>query len=188
MRPRTTVLLLLLVGTALTGWGEELVLTLQPDKCQIHFTLDSTLHTVHGEMALDEGSITFDPTTGVANGKIVIDATRTVTGNGKRDHKMHAEVLESARFPSIVFSVSAVQGRLEQEGASELQLSGTVSVHGASHAVSFPAHVVRTGDQISATATVTVPFVEWGMQDPSVFVFRVDKQVLVDLEVRGPLS
>jgi len=43
----------------------------------------------------------------------VFDATRAETGNQGRDRKMHEEVLESARYPEIVFTVSGASADLD---------------------------------------------------------------------------
>ena len=41
----------------------ELVLTLDPAQSAVHYTVDSTLHTVHGTFALIRGTVQFDPET-----------------------------------------------------------------------------------------------------------------------------
>jgi len=42
----------------------EIVLTLDPAQSKVHWTVDSTLHTVHGTFALKSGTMHFDPETG----------------------------------------------------------------------------------------------------------------------------
>jgi hypothetical protein len=38
------------------------------------------------------------------------------------------------------------------------------------------------GDDVALATHFTVPFVAWGLKDPSTFVFRTDKQVTLDVE------
>ena len=38
----------------------EIALTLDPAQTKLHFSVDSTLHTVHGTFALKSGSLKFD--------------------------------------------------------------------------------------------------------------------------------
>src|SRR5689334_18219775 len=70
----------------------------------VHFTLGTALHTVHGTFKLTRGTILFDPATGRASGELVVDATTGQSGNNSRDKKMHKEILESQKYPTITFT------------------------------------------------------------------------------------
>src|ERR1700686_4875821 len=67
----------------------EIVLTLDPAQSRVHWTVDSTLHTVHGTFALKSGTVQFDPETGKASGEIVVYAPSGESGNNSRDKRMH---------------------------------------------------------------------------------------------------
>jgi len=177
-----------LFATAFPLEAAEQILELDLDTTAVTFTLGSTLHTVDGVLHLKEGRIVFDLDSGAASGRVVFDATLTETGNKKRDKKMHAKVLESGDFPDIVFTPETIEGTLNETGDSNLTLGGTVSIHGSDHPVTLKATVERKGGTISATSALTIPFVEWGMEDPSAFIFRADKQVEVSLRVQGILG
>jgi len=84
-------------------------------------------------MPLVGGTFRFDPATGAASGEVTVDARRAETGNAKRDKTMHADVLESERFPSIVFKVERVEGALAESGRSDLRLAGVMILHGSDH-------------------------------------------------------
>jgi hypothetical protein len=101
---------------------------------------------------------------------------------------MHHDVLESERVPEIVFHLERVEGELVLAGTSDLVLVGTVSLHGEEHELSFPASVRCDGPRLAGTAHVAIPFVSWGLEDPSFFLFRVDKEVQVELEVEGSVT
>ena len=58
--------------------AEEAVVTLDPAKSQVEFTLESTLHKVHGSFKLKSGTINYDTATGVARGAIVVITDRRV--------------------------------------------------------------------------------------------------------------
>ena len=100
---------------------------LDPAASAVTFTLDTTFHEVHGTMVLTAGTIRFDTETGEASGEITVDATRTATGNEDRDETMHAEVLETARYPTIVFRARRVEGVVADPGRSELRIVGVMS-------------------------------------------------------------
>jgi polyisoprenoid-binding protein YceI len=169
--------------------ASELILKLDPTQTRIDFTLSATLHQVEGTLALTSGEIRFDPATGAASGRVVVDAKSAQTGSAGRDRTMHDEVLESARYPQIVFEPERLAGTFDRPGASRITLSGTVEVHGARHPVVLPAEVeVGPGGALTGTATFEVPFVEWGMKDPGNFLLRVAKKVTVTVRLSGAVG
>jgi len=180
--------ILVLGATSAPLGASEQVLRLDPDATSVAFSLKSTLHTVHGEFTLDEGVIIFDDEIGKAGGRVVIDATSGLTGNAKRDRKMHTKVLESEEFPEIVFTPEAMEGRLVASGSGPITLRGTVTLVGENHPISIDAQVARQGNEVTAAFAIPVPFVEWGLQDPSVFVLRTDKVVSVEVTAHGTLE
>ena len=158
--------------------------TLVVDEAATHirFELDAGLHMVHGTAKVTQGEIRFDPATGSASGRVVVDARSLETGNGSRDKTMHAEVLESSRFPEIVLTPERLEGTVPAQGEGDVTLSGTLEIHGGKHPIRMPAHVREAAGQLTGTAGFTVPYVAWGMKDPSVFLLRVKKEVPVTIE------
>jgi len=183
---------LLTLAWASPATAAETVVQLDPEATEVSFVLGATAHDVHGTFGFREGTIRFDPATGEASGELVVDATAADTGNGSRDKTMHKKVLESDKFPNIVFHIERVKGSLPEPGAAgakaSLELQGTMEIHGGKHPLTMPAEVTRDGDTIHATTHFDVPFVEWGMHDPSVLFLRVEKNVAVTVETEGHLQ
>jgi len=165
----------------------ERTLRLDPAASHVDFTLDATLHKAEGKIPVREGEIRFDLETGHASGRIVLDARGATTDNKGRDEKMHEQVLESARFPEIVFVPTEAHGSLDPSGAGSVSLTGTISIHGADHPFTVTAQVKTEGEKLSAAGSFMIPYVKWGMKDPSVFVLRVAKEVEVHIEAVGSL-
>ena len=175
-------------GAVASARAAEKVLTLDPAASTLSFILDTTFHKVHGTMKVVGGTIRFDPAGGAASGEITVDAKSARTGNGKRDKTMHADILESARFPTIVFTIDRVEGALPGGAPGELKLHGAMTLHGSTHPVILPARVRIEGARASAEASLTVPYVEWGLADPSFFVVRAEKTVDVSIVAQGTLA
>jgi polyisoprenoid-binding protein YceI len=152
------------------------------------FTLGATGHTVHGKFNVKSGSIRFDPATGAASGKIVVDATSGDSGNGDRDRRMHKEILQSKEFPEISFVPSKVRGMVNASGESKVEIDGTFTIHGASHPLTASAVVTASGDRLQAKVRFVVPYVSWGIKNPSDFFLRVGKTVDIDLDASGHIS
>ncbi|HLG99091.1 MAG TPA: YceI family protein [Bryobacteraceae bacterium] len=178
------VLLFCLAGFA---FGET-SLELDPAKTEINFTLHDPLHTVHGNFKLKRGTVHFDPETGKAGGEIVIDVASGQSGNGSRDKRMQKEVLESQKYPEALFVIDSVKGRLESEGESTLDMHGLFKIHGADHAMTLTFLVDAVGGgHYNATSHFDIPYVAWGMKDPSNFLLKVDKKVEIEVKAAaGP--
>jgi polyisoprenoid-binding protein YceI len=168
--------------------AQSVTLHLDPARTQITFTLGAVLHTVEGTFKLKSGMVQFNPATGEARGDVVVDATTGESGNNSRDQKMHKSVLETQNYPEIVFVPERVQGQVSLAGESHVQIQGLVKLHGSQHEITIPADLQVTGNQLTASLHVAIPYVQWGLKDPSTFLLRVDKKVDVAIRVAGSLS
>lgn len=179
--------LALLAGPAAAG--EMSVFHLDPERSSVEFVLDATLHKVRGSLGPVRGRIAFDPESDLATGEVVIDLTRAETGVDRRDRKMHEKTLETDRHPEAVYRIYQIDMPDHlQEGRNELQLHGELDFHGATREISVPAVAVLDGEEVRATAWIEVPYVDWGLDDPSFFILRVGKSVRVEMEVVGRLE
>ena len=157
-------------------------LELAPDKTQIHFELGATLHSVEGTLRLVRGDLRFDTTSGRADGSLVIDARSAETGIARRDHTLHEEVLESERYPEIVFTAERIELTRSSPERGEVVVSGRVTLRGEEHPLRIPAHLERVDDDIHITSTFKVPYVAWGLRDVSNWVLHVDDEVVVHVD------
>jgi polyisoprenoid-binding protein YceI len=171
-----------------TASASEQVVELDPAQTQVHFTVGSTLHTVHGEFKLKKGVIRFDAETGAASGAIVIDATSGDSGNSSRDSKMQKSVLESQKYPEITFTPRRVKGRVASQGDSQVEVEGTISLHGVDHPLTIPVKVTAKDGQITADTHFVVPYIQWGLKNPSTFILRVSDKVDIDIHATGRLA
>jgi polyisoprenoid-binding protein YceI len=182
---RRRILLLCLIVVPL--WGQEIALEFDPARTQIDFSLGDLLHKVHGSFQLKRGSIRFDPAGGKASGEFVVDVTSGDSGSGARDRRMHKDILESQRYPQAVFTPDRIEGRLAAEGSSEVDIHGQFRIHGADHEMTLHAQVTKKGDEITAVSRFTVPYVKWGMKNPSSFILRVSDHVEIEVHGAGRL-
>jgi polyisoprenoid-binding protein YceI len=154
---------------------------IDPAQTKVEFTLSDVLHTVHGTFQLTSGTLRFDPATGTASGELVVDAKSGDSGSKARDKRMHANILESDKYPQIAFRPDRIEGKLAPEGKSQVQLHGMFSIHGAEHEITVPALVESAGSQYSINATFAVPYVKWGMKNPSNLILRVGDTVEISV-------
>jgi polyisoprenoid-binding protein YceI len=181
-------LLAVLILTASTASAAEVALELDPAQTHVAWTLRDVLHTVHGTFKLTRGNIRFDPITGKASGELVVDAASGESGSHARDGRMHKHVLESEKFPAITFRPDLVEGAVNLDGDSRVQLHGLFGIHGAEHEVTVPAKVHCEKSHMNATIDFAVPFVKWGMKDPSTLFLKVKDSVEIEVQTGGPMN
>jgi polyisoprenoid-binding protein YceI len=165
--------------------AQEVVLDMDPAQTRVNFKVDSSLHTVHGTFNLKSGTVHFDPDTGKAGGEIDVYVASGESGNSSRDARMHKEILETAKFPEAVFRPSQVEGKVALSGASDVKLHGIILLHGKEHEIVATVHAELASGQWKGAARFDVPYIQWGIKDPSNWLLKVKPVVNVDLEMAG---
>lgn len=168
--------------------AQALEVTLDPAQTEIHYTLPATAHTVHGTFQLKSGEVRYDPATGKASGAIVVDATSGTSGNNGRDSRMHREILESPKYPDIVFTPQLVKGMVNPQGASQLEVSGVFRLHGEDHDFTMPVSVQLNGAEATASTQFSIPYEKWGLKNPNTFILRVKDTVDIDIRAAAHIS
>jgi polyisoprenoid-binding protein YceI len=162
--------------------AQESAVQLEPAQTKIEFSLGGNVHTVHGKFALKSSALRFDPSTGKIEGAIVVDATSGESGNSGRDARMHREILESDKFPEIVFTPTQMTGAVAAQGSSTVQVSGRFRLHGQDHDVTLPIEIKSDGRNLQIDTHIDIPYVKWGLKNPSNFFFRVSDTVAIEIQ------
>jgi polyisoprenoid-binding protein YceI len=168
--------------------AQDVEFRLDPQHTTLNFTLGDVLHTVRGTFHLKRGSLRLDSASSKLMGEIVVDAKSGESGSGMRDRKMHREVLESDRYPEITFRPDRVDGTVLLQGNSSVRVHGIFSIHGSDHELTAPAEVEVSADHWTAILHFAVPYVNWGMKNPSTLFLRVSESVDIDLTAAGTVT
>ena len=190
-RSRAFALVLVVLAFAHQAAGAESRagrLELDPAKTLVEFRLPGALHATHGKFKLTHGAITADFASGEASGSIVVDARSGESGIAARDDRMKTSVLEAQKYPEIIFTPRHVDGRLEKDGQFQAKLDGVLTIHGARHEIVTEVRGRLVENSLTAACHFSVPYVEWGMEDPSLFFLTVAKQVEIDIATEGRIT
>ncbi len=178
----------LLQAIAVTGaFAQPISIDLNPAKTRIEFVIGDVLHTVHGTFKLKSGHIDVNPRTKAISGQIVVDASSGNSGSGARDGRMKQNVLEVDRYAEITFTPSTIEGDLSTRPSS-VTVTGWFDIHGQRHRLSIPVQVTMPGDKAVAIGTFVVPYVAWGMRNPSTLFLRVSPQVEIKITAVGSIA
>lgn len=173
--------LALLSAAATPGIDQPVAVKLDPTRTKIEFTLGDVLHTVHGTFKLKSGHFEVNPETHAVSGQVVVEAASGESGSAARDSRMRKNILEIDRYPEITFNADEIEGTIAPSGPSSITLTGWFTIHGDRHKLSIPMQIQMFGNQATAKGHFVVPYVAWGMKNPSTFILRVNQQVDIDV-------
>lgn len=171
-----------------TAAAQQEKLQIDPAASTVHFALTGSLHSVDGTFKVQQGSIVFNRADGAMQGEVAVDAASGDSGDSSRDKKMTANQMKAPSFSTVTFMPHHFTGTLNPSGDSNITVAGTFTLLGKPHEITVPMKVHLQGSSCTATGSFTVPYVAWGMKDPSVFLLKVGKEVVVNLALTGSVA
>jgi polyisoprenoid-binding protein YceI len=117
-----------------------------------------------------------------------VNALSGESGSGARDSRMHKNILESAKFADITFAPDRVEGKVNLQGDSEVRLHGQFTIHGGTHEITMNVKSHMEQQRLTASITFPVPYVQWGMKNPSTMFLRVNNTVEIAIQAAGQFS
>lgn len=178
-----TVVAALVVAT--TAARAEQHYRVDPASSEVHFALGASDGPVKGTFHVTSGEFTLEPSTGAMTGTVTVDATTGDSGNKKRDKNMTNNQLKAQTYPTVIFAPTKFSGQVKDAGDSTGQVEGSFTLIGQAHPITVPMSVHIEGDRFTAMGSFVVPYVSWGVKDPSWFVMKVEKEVKVELKLAG---
>ena len=162
--------------------------TVNPDASEIRMTLNTTHEVVNGTFHIQSGSIEFDRSSSAMSGSVVVLAASGKTGNDSRDKKMNKDVLKVDQYANVSFAPKAYTGRIAPSGDSTIQVSGIFTLLGNPHDLTIPMQIHIDGSKATVKAKFVVPYVQWGLKNPSFLIWKAENDVAIDLNLTGQLS
>lgn len=194
MKLKTIALPLFAVAVAIFAAqqpAQPLVYKLEVAGSTVKWQLPSTFETVKGEVPVFHGTIEASPLPSGAwdvKGRIVVPAAAIRTGNRRRDNRMRGRILETGRFPEIVFQLTRFTGDLSRLHPGEsfpAQIAGDLTVHGRVAAIQLPVDVYVFADHVEVAGSFPLNWKDFGIRDPSIGPIRVKEPVFVDFRLRA---
>jgi polyisoprenoid-binding protein YceI len=159
-----------------------------PDSSEVKMTLKTNHELVNGTFHVKSGSIEYDRSTPKIFGAVVVLAGSGKTGNGSRDKKMNKDILEVEKHATVSFELKSYTGFIAPSGDSTIQVTGIFTLLGMPHEITVPILVHFDGASATAKAHFVVPYVQWGLKNPSFLIWKADNDVAIDLNLVSTIS
>lgn len=168
--------------------AQQQTFVVTPDTSEVKITLKTTHEIVNGAFHVQAGSIEFDRSTPRMSGSVVVFADSGKTGNNSRDKKMKKDVLKVDQYATISFAPKTYTGTIARAGDSTIQVTGVFTLLGTPHDLTIPMQIHIDGAHTTAKAQFVVPYVQWGLKNPSFMFWKADNDVAIALNLTGQIS
>jgi hypothetical protein len=159
-----------------------------PDASEVKMTLKTTHEIVNGTFQIQSGSIEFDRSTPKMSGLVVVLAGSGKTGNDSRDKKMNKDILKVDQYTTVSFAPKTYTGTIAPSGDSTIQVSGVFTLLGDPHDLTIPMQIHIDGSKGTAKAQFILPYVQWGLKNPSFLIWKAENEVAIDLSLVGNIA
>jgi polyisoprenoid-binding protein YceI len=171
-----------------TTLAQHQTFTVNPDASEVKMTLDTTHEVVNGAFHIQSGSIEFDRSNPKMSGSVAVLAGSGKTGNDSRDKKMNKDILKVEQYTTVSFAPKTYTGAIVPSGDSTIQVSGVFTLLGTAHDLTIPMQIHMDGSKTTARAQFVVPYVQWGLKNPSFLFWKAENDVTIDLNLVGQVS
>jgi polyisoprenoid-binding protein YceI len=186
MKPLAIFTLAAMLGPA--AFAQHQTFVLNADASEVKMTLNTTHEVVNGTFHIQSGRIEFDRSAPRMSGSVVVLAGSGKTGNDSRDKKMNRDILEVEQHATVSFEPKTYAGAIAPSGESNIQVTGIFTLLGAPHEITVPMQVHMEEGRATAKAHFVVPYVDWGLKNPSFLIWKADNDVAIDLYLVGSIS
>jgi polyisoprenoid-binding protein YceI len=109
---------------------------------------------------LGNGVSYMNPATGTADGLFTIQANSGQRGDHSRDKRTQKDVLQSGKYPKIIFLPTHASGNFDFSKDQRLTVDEFFHLRDADHPLQLGVHVIAgTGDPLRATMQFSIPYV-----------------------------
>jgi polyisoprenoid-binding protein YceI len=168
--------------------AQDQTFAVNPDASEVKMTLKTTHELVAGTFHIQSGSIEFDRSNPKMSGTVTVLAGSGRTGNESRDKKMNKDILKVDQYTTVSFVPKTYTGTIAPSGDSTIQVSGVFTLLGTPHDLTIPMQIHRDGSKATARAQFVIPYVQWGLKNPSFLIWKADNDVAMDLNLVGQPS
>jgi polyisoprenoid-binding protein YceI len=130
-----------------------------------HVTVTGRTEQVEADVTLDAGTVTA--------ATVTVDMASIATDEPPRDQYFRSTALSTGTFPTATFALTAPAAL--PDGATAVDLTGDLTIHGVTHQVTVHAQVAQPGsDALQVVGSVPLTFADYGVRAPALGFVTVE--------------
>lgn len=164
--------------------------SLNDANAKVSFTVDSTWHTVKGATSGLEGRIWLEDPADINSlrAEISLPVSNFDTDGESRDERMR-EVLHAPQFSSVSLQVKSVKklcrpSLILSEHPCQVFLDSELKIRDVNKTLVISAKITKDNDGYWVRGSFPLLWSDYGVEDPSIIIAKLDKTVNVDFAVK----
>lgn len=153
-------------------------------------TLDAESDAV-GRTSDVTGSVTIESdgtTTTLTGGTLTVDTTTITSDEDRRDNRLRNEGLQTDSFPTASFTITSpveIPAAAVAGTASDVTLTGDLTLHGVTNSVSIPAQAQLVNGTVQVAGSITFPLADFDIVAPNVggFIISIADEGTLEFQV-----
>lgn len=167
--------------------------TLSDSNCKVGFAVDTTWHMVHGKTSALSGRAWLDNSADykTVRAQITIPVKSFDTDDNSRDKELR-KVMDEAKFPNVNLELNSVAGLCDPAGLLAAQstcsgqLHAVLTIRDVKKEIEAPYKISLKDGSYTVEGSFKVRWADFGVEDPSIFIARVNKDVEISYQVALP--
>ena len=117
----------------------------------------------------------------LTGGTLTVDTTTIASDESRRDNRLRTEGLQTEQYPTATFTVTQpvdVPAAALAGTATDLTLTGDLTLHGVTRSVQIPAKAQLVGNTMQVAGSLTFPLADFQISPPNVggFILSIADQ------------
>jgi len=175
-----------------TNWGWQLPQKLSDSNTTVRFEVDSTWHLVQGKTSGIGGNVWLSNPRDALSVKATINfpVARFSTGGEMRDERMR-EVMDEEHSHYVTLSVDSISPKcsareFNQTGVCAVDVHSRLSIRGNERHLLLNSMLRGASDSIELAGKVQFSWLDFGVEDPSILVAKLEPNMSVEYSVKLP--
>ena len=142
-------------------------------------TTSGSTQDVEGQMVIEGGSLTA--------GEVTVGMSNIVTDKDVRDENVRRKILHTEQYPEATFSLTepADVSQLPEDGTvGTVTLTGDLTIHGQTNAITREFTVLRTGDTVIVHADIPIKRTDYGVETPEFVAAKIAEDGDVNIRLK----
>ncbi len=177
---------------SVADWGWQLPVELSDKNTTVSFEVDSTWHLVQGTTAQIFGRAWLTDSKDPLSVRALVEfpVEKFNTNNSTRDERMR-EVMDSKNYPNVRLEIDSLRPECTADdfiktGQCQLSIATRLTIHGNQRLQELSALLERKQSTITVTGTSQFSWLDFAVEDPSIFVAKLEPQMKVTFSVSIP--